>query len=223
MYGQYLLWMLASLCEEMIIFVKVNHNRYTKSDLNMKRTLSIIILLVLAAVASAQVAPKRYGLKSGTVKYNASVMGQAVGMVSYFDNYGALEAYVIDANIPDMGYIQGALVIRDGSVYIAAPAANFFRQEPAPEMVDFRNLTEDAVAKYKVSNLGEDNVCGKDCVKYAFDIPVQGQSIRATASVWNGLILKLYTVVSGMDVDLKAVELKENVEIPESTFDVSGF
>ena len=206
----------------MLIFAVINLDQYTKSDLNMKRTLSIIILLFLAVAASAQVA-ERYGLESGSVKYNASVMGQAVGMVSYFDNYGTLEAYVLDANIPDMGYIQGAIVIRDGNVYIAAPAANFFRQEPASEMVDFRNLTEDAVAKYKVSSLGEEIVCGKDCVKYAFDIPVQGQSIRATASVWNGLILKLYTVVSGMDVDLKAVELKEDVEIPESTFDVSGF
>lgn len=182
-----------------------------------------MILLFLAAAASAQVTPKRFGVKSGTVKFSASVMGQSIGMVSYFDDYGSLESSVINAYIPDMGDIQGALVTRDGEIFVAAPAANFYRREAAPEMVNFLNLTDDAVAKFKISKLGEETVCGKECVKYAFDIPVQGQSIHATASVWNGLMLKFYTVVSGMDIDLKAVELKENVQIPESTFDVSGF
>ena len=59
----------------------------------MKRLFTALFALTVMAVGLiAQNAPKKYGVKSGTVKVVTEEMGQKAEGISYFDDCGALEA-----------------------------------------------------------------------------------------------------------------------------------
>ena len=123
----------------------------------MKRLFTALFAFTVMAVGLiAQEAPKKYGIKSGTVKAVTEVMGQKAEGISYFDNYGALEAGKSQAN-----GMEVLTITRDGKTYMVVPSVKQVREMPAQESVNYLNLTDDVIEKYKIKEIGKDVVAGK--------------------------------------------------------------
>ena len=186
--------------------------------MNMKRFISLVTLLLLSAsVMMAQDAPKRYGVKSATVKAVTEVMGQKVEGVSYFDDYGALEAGKSQANGMEI-----LTVSRDGKSYMIVPSAKQVREIPVQESVNYLNLTDEVIEKYKIKEIGKDVVAGKDCIKYSMEVSQMGQTAKLTVSVWNGYAMKTVSSTMGMVLMVVVTEFNEG-EVDPSLFVIPSF
>jgi len=165
-------------------------------------------LAFMATSLLAQEAPKKYGIKSGTVKAVTEVMGQKAEGISYFDNYGALEAGKSQAN-----GMEVLTITRDGKTYMVVPSVKQVREMPTQESVNYLNLTDDVIEKYKIKEIGKDVVAGKDCIKYSMEVSQMGQTAKLTVSVWNGYAMVITAVVT---------EFKEG-EVDPSLFEIPTF
>ena len=115
----------------------------------MKRLFVVIATLLMAAVMmTAQDGARKYGVKSGTAKVETEMMGQKVEITSWFDDYGALEA-----TLTKMGGMEATTISKDGKSWMVNPAMKMVQEVPAQqEQVNFMNLTDELIAKYKLAN-----------------------------------------------------------------------
>ena len=184
----------------------------------MKRLFTALFAFTVMAVGLiAQEAPKKYGIKSGTVKAVTEVMGQKAEGISYFDNYGALEAGKSQAN-----GMEVLTITRDGKTYMVVPSVKQVREIPAQESVNYLNLTDDVIEKYKIKEIGKDVVAGKDCIKYSMEVSQMGQTAKLTVSVWNGYAMKTVSSAMGMVITAVVTEFKEG-EVDPSLFEIPSF
>ena len=184
----------------------------------MKRLFTALFALTVMAVGLiAQNAPKKYGVKSGTVKVVTEVMGQKAEGISYFDDYGALEAGKLEAN-----GMEVMTIARDGKTYVVIPSAKQVREIPAQESVNYLNLTDDVVEKYKIKEIGKDVVAGKDCIKFSMEVSQMGQTAKLTVSVWEGFAMKTISSVMCVLITAVVTEFKEG-DVDPSLFESPAF
>ena len=179
----------------------------------MKKSLVIVSLLLLVGL-SLGAQEKRYGIKSGIVKQQMELLGQLTETVTYFDDYGAIQA----ADVTVAGN-KVRTVSKDGNIYTIQDG-KVVQKMAIPESVNYLNLTDDVVAKYKVAEAGKDKVCGKSCIKYTQEATQMGQTVKMTVSVWEGIPLKTITDVAGMKIVLETTEVVENATMPAGIFDI---
>ena len=86
------------------------------------------------------------------------------------------------------------------------------------ETVNFLNLDEKTVKKYKVKELGTETVAGKECKKYSITVFMMGQPQKQTVWVYKGITLKSSASSDFGEMVQVATKVQENVEIPASTF-----
>ena len=168
----------------------------------MKRILSLCAALLIAVAVMAQEGPKRYGIKSGTVKNEMQMMGQTLTMTIYFDDYGALESGTMDI----MG-TKVTQISRDGKMYTINGIS--VQEMPLEESINYNELTDEVIAKYKIKEVGTEVVAGKECIKYTAEISQMGQTAHVTVSVWKGYPMKNIIEAGGLVVTNKVVEIKE--------------
>ena len=187
----------------------------------MKRTLTLCAVLLVAVAAMAQEAPKRFGIKSGEYKSETDMMGQIIEATTYFDDFGAKQYSRTKMSMMGMDIDMGTLVL-GGKNYMINYGDKTVQEMPAQESVNYLELDEAAVAKYKIKEIGTEVVDGKECIQYSMEISQMGQTAKAKASVWNGFPMKTVTETMGMTLTAKIVEVKEG-PVDASLFDVPKF
>lgn len=178
----------------------------------------LLIAAIMAACVSAGAQDAMYTVKSGIVKMEMNMMGQAVVQEIYFDDYGAKQATVVDFG----GRKMRTLVV-DGSTVMVNDAEKTATRMPMmgqQERVNFSNLDEKAIKKYKVKELGKETVAGKECTKYSVTLFMMGQPQKQTVWVYKGITLKSSSSSDFGELTQTATKVIEDVEIPASMFAV---
>ena len=181
----------------------------------MKR---LVILAVLAAAfcVGAQAQEKLYTVKSGIVTMEMDMMGQKVVQEIYFDDYG-----VKQATLSDFGGRKSRNIVVAGATVMVNDEEKTAMKMPMMgqrETVNFSNLDEKAIKKYKVKELGTETVAGKECKKYEVTLFMMGQPQKQTVWVYKGITLKSESKSDFGSMNQTAVKVEENVEIPASMF-----
>ena len=179
----------------------------------------MLIFAVLAAAfcAGAQAQEKLYEVKSGIVTMEMDMMGQTMTQEIYFDDFGAKQA-----TVSNFGGNKMRMLVIDGSNVMVSDDQKTATKMPmmgAQERVNFCNLTEKEIKKYKVQELGKETVAGKECTKYSVTLMMMGQPQKQTVWVYKGITLKT-TTNSDFGGNQTATKIQENVEIPASMFTV---
>lgn len=182
---------------------------------NMKR---LVILAVLAAAfcVGAQAQEKLYTVKSGIVTMEMDMMGQKVVQEIYFDDYG-----VKQATLSDFGGRKSRNIVVAGATVMVNDEEKTAMKMPMMgqrETVNFSNLDEKAIKKYKVKELGTETVAGKECKKYEVTLFMMGQPRKQTVWVYKGITLKSSSSSDFGDMTQTATKIQEDVEIPASMF-----
>ena len=194
-----------------VCFEKINH----KNTNNMKR-LFILAILAAAFCVGAQAQEKLYTVKSGIVTMEMDMMGQKITQEIYFDDYGAKQA-----TVGNFGGRKTRNIVVDGSTVMVNDDEKTATKMPMmgqQERVNFSNLDEKAIKKYKVKELGTETVAGKECKKYEVTLFMMGQPKKQTVCVYKGITLKSESKSDFGAMNQVATKVQENVEIPASMF-----
>ncbi len=184
----------------------------------MKRLFTFCMALTAAVTMLwAQDGPKKYGIKSGTVKAETEMMGQKMVVTSSFDQYGALEA-----SKTTMGGMEIITLVRDGKTYAVIPSMKRTQEVPTQESVNYLNLTDEIVEKYKVKEIGKETILDKECVTYSLEITQMGQTAKMTVSVWEGYPMKAITEAMGSTATVTVIEFTEE-PVDASLFELPSF
>lgn len=187
----------------------------------MKKVLTFCAVLLVAATALAQEATNRFGIKSGEFKQETDLMGQKMVATTYFDDYGNLQYSRTKMNMMGMDMDMGTL-LRDGKTYLINYGDKSVQEMPAQESINYLNLTEAVMEKYKVKELGRETVSGKECTQYSAEISQMGQSATVKVSVWEGFPMKTVTDAMGMSITATISEIKE-APVDASLFEIPKF
>ena len=182
----------------------------------MKRLALIAALFAFCMGVQAQ--EKLYEVKSGIVTMEMDMMGQAMVQEIYFDDYGAKQA-----TLSNFGGRKMRMLVVDGSNVMVNDEEKTATRMPMMgqrETVNFTNLDEKAIKKYKVKELGTEVVADKECKKYQITVFMMGQPQKQTVWVYKGITLKTSSSSDFGEMVQKATKLQENVEIPASMFTV---
>lgn len=187
----------------------------------MKRS---IILAALAALfcIGAQAQEKLYTVRSGIVTMETDMMGQPVVQEIYFDDYGVRKATVSEFGGRKMRMItvDGSNVMVDDAEKTAVKMPMMPMMGGQGETVNFSNLDEKTMRKFKVKELGKEEVAGKECTKYSITTFMMGQAQKQTVWVYNGITLKSSAKTGFGEMVQTATKVLEDVEIPDSMFEL---
>lgn len=181
----------------------------------MKKIIFAAALLILSSVSSFAQSTARYGVKAGTMKQVVNMFGQKTTTTTYFDEYGALTCSEVSSPLGDI-----ATIIRDGMAYMVNLSDKSVQKNAAPKSVNYLDLNDEIVSKYKIQEVGKDKVCGKECVKYSEQIEQMGQTAKVTVSVWQGIPLKTVTEISGVKVTVETISLDLETVVESYHFEV---
>ena len=96
------------------------------------------------------------------------------------------------------------------------------QEMPQQESINYMDLNEATVAKFKVKEIGKEVVGGKECTQYSLEISQMGQTAKTKASVWKGIPMKTVTDAMGMSITAEVVEIKEG-PVDATLFEVPKF
>ena len=182
----------------------------------MKKILTLCAVLLLAATTFAQ-AP-RYGIKSGTYKTEMDMMGQTITNTVYFDDFGAKEATSMSMMGMEMTQIN-----KDGKMYLVNKGEKSVQEMPQQQQsINYLNLTDEVIAKNKIKETGKETVAGKECTVYTYEMSQMGQTVKVTASIWNGIAMKTTIDMGGFAMTTKVVEVTEG-PVDAALFEVPKF
>jgi len=187
----------------------------------MKRILTLCAVLLVAVTAVAQETTKRYGIKSGEFKTEMDMMGQKIVATTYFDEYGGLQITKTKMSMMGMD-LDMATLMRDGKTYMVNYGEKQVQEMPAQESINYLNLTDEVIAKYKIKTLGTETVGGKECTQYSAEVSQMGQTAKTTVSIWQGIPMKTSTDAGGMAITQTVTEIKEG-PVDASLFDIPKF
>ena len=187
----------------------------------MKRILTLCAVLLVAATAMAQDGAKRFGIKSGEFTVEMDMMGQKILSTTYFDDYGAKQLSKTKMEMMGMSMDMGTLQL-GGKSYMINYGEKTVQEMPAQESVNYMNLTDEVIKKYKIQELGKETVGGKECTKYSLETSQMGQTAKTTAWVWNGIPVKSVIDAGGMGLTQTVKDIKEG-PVDASLFEVPKF
>ena len=166
-------------------------------------------------------ADARFGMKSGIITYEASMLLMKQDVVIYFDNYGKDTRTEIHFNM--LGKEVNNITISDSAwVHSWDPesmtGSRFPMDVKSPDNINFNKLTDELKKELKIKEEGSEVVLGRNCVVYSLNAEASG--IKGTYVIWKGIALRTETVARGQKVEMKAVKIEENVPIPPDRFKV---
>ena len=188
----------------------------------MKRILTFLaVTLTAVSVFAQEEAPHRYGIKSGKYVMETKVMGQTVAATTWFDDFGNVSLTRTQTSV--MGQeMDVASLVRDGKTYVIDYSASQIQEAPNQESLNFMDLSDEVVEKFKVKTLGTEELAGKDCTKFSAETSQMGQTAKITAWVWNGIPMKTVTSMMGMNVTATVSSLEEG-PVEASLFELPKF
>lgn len=173
----------------------------------MKRILTFCAVLLVAVTAMAQ-GTRTYGIQSGKYKTEMEMMGQMVIATVWFDDYGARQLTKTRMSMMGMDIDVGSLIL-DGKTYMINYAEKQVQEMPAQVSINYMDLNEEVVAKYKIVLDGMEEIAGKECQVMTLEINQMGQTAKVKASVWEGIPMKIVSSTMGVTVTTTVTELKE--------------
>ena len=187
----------------------------------MKTKLLFATLLLSAFTLSAQEA--KYEIKSAIITKSVEMMGQKIDGMQYVDDFGVKES--ITLKMPMQGvpgsFLQIRTINKGDTIITANLELKTGNKIVLPEKpVNYLKLTEEVREKYKIKELGQEEVAGKQCDKYSLEVSQMGQQVSTTAWVWKGIVLKSVTSASGMTMTEEATGIKENIEVDTENFTI---
>ncbi len=184
----------------------------------MKRLLTLcIVLTTMSAVLWGQEATKKYGVKSGFAKAETTMMGQKIVSSSWFDEYGAKEV-----TKTEMNGMEITSLVRDGKTYAIVPSMKQIQEVPAQESINYMELTEAIMKKYKMQEVGKETLLGKECTTYSLEVNEMGQTAKMKVSIWQGYAMKAVTEAMGTTINVVVTEFNEG-PVDASLFEVPKF
>ena len=147
---------------------------------------------------------------------------QTLSTTQYFADYGNKESAETSINIAGQS-LNTFTMIKDGYVYSANLSAKQGTKVNLAAMddystVNFLELTDEVKKKYQIQANGVQQILGKDCNRYEMSFTTQGQSVKATVWVWQGLTLKSSMSLAGTSVEEEVTEIQEGVLIAAEKF-----
>ena len=193
----------------------------------MKKTvITIIVAVTFYAATFGQ--EKRYGIESAIVKKNTvmRIQGmpteQTISTTQYFAEYGNKESAETSMNVGGQS-LNTFTMMKDGYAYSANLSAKQGAKMNLAEIedyntVNFLDLTDEVKKKYQIQANGVQQIIGKDCNRYEMSFTTQGQSVKATVWVWQGLTLKSSVNMAGTSIEEEVTEIQEGVSIAAEKF-----
>jgi Cft2 family RNA processing exonuclease len=190
----------------------------------------IALLMMMAVVVSSATMgqEKRYGIESAIVKkktvMKAQGMEQTMSAVQYFADFGRKESVEMTMSMQGQTFTV-LTMIKDGYIYSANMAVRQGTKINMANMddlqtVNFLELTDEVKKKYQIQANGVQQVAGKDCNRYELSFTAQGQNVKGTVWVWQGITLKSNMNISGNQVEEEATELQEGAAISADKFEL---
>jgi len=193
----------------------------------MKKTLlSMIVVVTIVSTAFGQ--EKRYGIESAIVKKKSVVkaqgMEQTLSSVQYFADFGGKESTEVVMNVMGQTFTIFSLM-KDGYMYSANMSMGQGTKINLDAMedynaVNFLNLTDEVKQKYQIQANGVEQVLEKPCNRYEMSYTAQGQSVKGTVWVWQGLTLKSRINAAGNTVEEVVTEIQEGATIAGDKFEL---
>ncbi len=163
---------------------------------------------------------KKYGIKSGIVTFEISMMDTKQKMVLYFDDFGAKEAEekYEGENIEEISLCDGK------NMYTIHPADKVAYTSGACYRGIAYRFAWDEISEEdqntKAKKLSNVTVAGKDCESFSYDM---GNTFTIYAG-WKYICLYQKTKSQYGDVVRQATKIEENATIPADKFQVpSGY
>ncbi|MCL2097146.1 MAG: hypothetical protein FWH23_00100 [Bacteroidales bacterium] len=191
-----------------------------------KHILLMILAVVIVSAAFGQ--DRRYEFESAILKKNTvtriGLTEQTFSTVSYIVDYGRKEVGEIVMNIGGQTVTMLA-IMKDGYIYGANMALKQGTKTNIATMSDFKtinflNLTDEVKETYQIEEKGNEQVLGKDCKRYNMAFTTQGQSVKGSVWVWQGLMLKTFMATDEIIIVDEVTEIQEGVEIAEEKFEL---
>lgn len=183
---------------------------------------AIAAFSLLSSAASAQEPAARYGMKSGIVETVTTIMKLEVKTVTYFDDYGALEASDVSMPSP-LGDVEVTTISRDGKSYVVEKKSKKVQEVPVQESTNYLDLTDSVREKFQIKEVGSEEVEGRQCTVYSEVIDYQGRKSNAKVWVWKGIPLRTEVSALGMKITSMVVGITEDAAIPPEVFEVPSF
>ena len=186
----------------------------------------MIMAVVILSAAFGQ--EKRYGIESAIVKKNLVIrmqgMEQTFSSDQYFVGFGSMEFVEMAMSIQGQTFTIITLM-KDGYIYSANLAVGQGTKINMAEMEDFKNvnfleLTDEVKKKYQIQSNGVEQVVGKPCTRYEMSFDAQGQNVKSTVWVWQGITLKSRMTMAGTTTEEEATEIQEGATIPKEKFEL---
>jgi hypothetical protein len=187
-----------------------------------KRRITIWLLSSFIAIALSAQDVAKYELESAIIQKEVITMGQKMNATWYIDGFGRNES--IEMTLKN-GIAQGVdkhiqTLMEEMSVVTIDPDQHTANRIKLPEKpVNYLQLTPEVSEKYKIREVGEEEIAGKKCRKYSLEITLMGQAMQVTTWVWKGLVLKSESAGNGMVFAVEtATEIQENATVPADKF-----
>ena len=167
-------------------------------------------------------------MKSGIITMASELLGREVITKKYFDDYGAKLVEITTASFYENGERKDTLlygkVIRGDSILFVDHSNKVLRfVAKESESINFLNLTEEIIKKYQIERLGEEDVCGKPCIKYALLLDNDGKRVKGQAWVWRGFTLRTRFKSFPVEREIEAIDIQVDVPIDSSVFIVPDY
>jgi 5'-3' exonuclease len=171
---------------------------------------------------------KRYGIESAIVKKKTVMQMQGMSVeqnsVQYIADYGLKESVEMVMSVQGQTFTV-ITMIKDGYIYSANMTVKQGTKINMADMqdltaVNFLNLTDEVKQKYQIQANGIQPVLGKQCNRYEMNFTIQGQSVKGTVWIWQGLSLKSIMNISGNQVEEEVSEIQEGATIAKEKFEL---
>lgn len=189
----------------------------------MKKILLMVAALMMCVASLYAQGEKRYGIKSGHIKYETQTGGGVQQNEMWFDDYGRLQKQIDRTDMGEFGMFYTETIIRDGKLYTNAWYNNEKKDEA--KMTDgvpgfnYLTLTDQIKKDHKIEESGPETVSGKQCTVYSFTMKQLGRKVSFRQWVWKGIIIKQETKgILGANTTMTIKSFEENVSVPASTF-----
>ena len=196
----------------------------------MKKSV-LSFMMVVAIITASFAQEKRYGIESAILKKNTVVNAQGVeqtfSAIQYIADYGMKQSTEMFMDMQGQTHTIFNMN-KDGYLYSANMSLKQGTKVKMPDGYDESNslsILNEMKEKFQIEAVDEienGNVqfLGKECKSYELTFNIQGQTMKTTRLVWQGMTLKTSMSFFGISTVEEVTEILEGVEIANEKFEL---
>ncbi len=167
----------------------------------------------------------KFGIKSGIIEMESTVMGMKQNLIMYFDDWGRKIRNEIHMSFLGQKTSM-ATIIKGGWVYQIDLINNqgtkfpFDTTTQVIDNIDYLRMDEDMMKRLNMVYLGEVELLGRKCKEYNIKPKELGQEVEAKIAVWKGISLRSVIKTMGVTSNITATNIIENADIPAEKFQI---